>query len=405
MCGIVGLITKHSNGFTYQQQKMVYQMLVADEVRGADATGVITVHNNKDFGLMKEATEGYYFVDSFIDSDLDKDLYRNSMAVIGHNRAKTVGDNKDENAHPFSVDNTFAMVHNGTLRNHHELSKTEVDSEALAIELKQAMDKEDWKLGLEEALGRVRGAYACVWYDQKRHQLCMIRNSERPLGFIQTPHSILFGSELGMLGWIANRNGEDVKEWKSLEIHKLYTFDMEEGKGAYQETFLSLKYPTPVTKGFTNGTHSTRTRSTGKQVKTSHSNDAGGDDIQDAPFRPYDDPVGDNGALSKNAFKRLKGLINGKEIEFLCDDYVEANHGTFLAMGRCTNGSFDLCEVRHSVSAVIATKETGVREEDFWAGGVVFKGIIDEVDYDKDNQAASITLKGVTLKEFVNAIH
>ena len=57
------------------------------------------------------------------------------------------------------------------------------------------------------------------------------------------------------------------------------------------------------------------------------------------------------------------------------------------------------------MSAVIATKETGVREEDFWAGGVVFKGIIDEVDYDRDNQAASITLKGVTLKEFVNAIH
>src|ERR1700752_137462 len=140
MCGIVGFISKwKATGFSAKQQKMFYQLLHADMLRGWEATGVITVAKNGDFGIMKEASDASVFNGSFIDSDLDKDMYKEGVAVIGHNRAKTIGENKDENAHPFVVDDTFAMVHNGTLRNHKDMHDTEVDSEALAKTFKAAM--------------------------------------------------------------------------------------------------------------------------------------------------------------------------------------------------------------------------------------------------------------------------
>lgn len=390
MCGIVGVIPRLKNGFNFSQQKMFYQLLLADEMRGMDATGVITVHSNGDFGIMKEASAAYYFHDQFVDSDLDKDLYKNGVAAIGHNRAKTVGENKDANAHPFSVDKTFAMVHNGTLRNHLELEKdvgkTDVDSEALAILFKRAMDEEDWKTALEEAIGKVKGAYACVWYDQKRHQVCMIRNTERPLGFIETKTEILFGSELAMLSWIANRNGSSVEKWKSLETHKLYTFDMKEGGGAFGETFLSPKYQ--FQKGYTNGTK-----------KTSTANGQGMDGDTETTSTDSD-PVGACGALSKNGFKKLRATIFRKEIEFLQEDYVESSSGTFLVMGRSINGAFDLCEVRHNISGLLDGKKQGVEEKDFWVDGMLFKGIVADAVYDRDNSAITITLENLSLKGY-----
>src|SRR5215469_16745148 len=178
-------------------------------------------------------------------------MSKEGVAIIGHNRAKTIGDNLAENAHPFVEDKTFAMVHNGTLHNHKQIGDTDVDSHALAIVLKKAMDEEDWKKGLEEALSKVKGAYACVWYDQKRDQVCMVRNAERPLFLVKAGSNTLFGSEVGLLTWIATRNNEKVDDIINTKVHTFYTFDMKKTGGDFSETNLTLKSPKT---GFDNGT-------------------------------------------------------------------------------------------------------------------------------------------------------
>lgn len=391
MCGIVGLIPFwKTSGFDGKQQDMVYQMLFADLLRGKDATGVVSVMKTGDFGIMKDTLDGYYFNSQFIDSPHDKQLYQEGVALIGHNRAKTIGENKEENAHPFVVDNTFAMVHNGTLRNHKELADTAVDSEALAITFKKAMDEDDWKTALEKAIGRVEGAFACVWYDQKRDQVCMIRNKERPLGIVQTTRTTLFGSEIPMLQWIAMRNGDKVEKAFSLKEHTLYTFDMQKSGGDFSETFLS-----PITKsggkkaastGYTNGT-TTVVLGTSKAT----------------PKLP-DEPQ----PVSKNEFKRLRARLHGKFVPFYIEDAVEdtaANGGTpskVLVTGYCLDGSFDLCEYRHYITCTIDLDKDGITVEDV-DEATMFMGQVICCEYDKEHKALHIALRNPTLKEFHDA--
>lgn len=389
MCGIVGLIPFwKTSGFDGKQQDMVYQMLFADLLRGKDATGVVSVMKTGDFGIMKDAVDGYQFNGQFIDSEHDKQLYQEGVALIGHNRAKTIGENKEENAHPFVIDKTFAMVHNGTLRNHKQLADTVVDSEALAITFKKAMDEEDWKTALEKTLGQVEGAFACVWYDQKRDQVCMIRNKERPLGIVQTTRTTLFGSEIPLLQWVAMRNGDKVEKVLSLKEHTLYTFDMQKSGGDYSETFLS-----PITK-----TGGKTTSSTGYTNGTTITPGA-----KKAPVAT-DEPK----EVSKNEFKRLRARLQGKMVPFYIEDAVEdtaANGGTpskVLVTGYCLDGSHDLCEIRHYITCTIDLVKDGITVEDV-DDATMFIGQVSCCDYNKEHKALQIILRNPTLKEFHDA--
>lgn len=381
MCGIVGLIARNSyNGFSPAQQKMVYQLLYADAVRGEDATGIIGVMSDGDFGIMKEASQSCWFVEGYKGSGLDKALYARGVAAIGHNRAKTVGASTDENAHPFVEDNTFAMVHNGTLRNHAKVfSDTEVDSHALTIALKQAMDQEDWKKAMEETLTKVQGAYACVWYDQKRHQVCMIRNSERPLCLVETANTTLFGSEDRLLTWIASRNNEAIKVVKAIPVHTLITFDLnKKERGEFSETFLSVSKPTHHT-GYNNGTSGTAATSVG----ASNGEDA--------------DPVGDNkGAVSKTEFKRLTKKLTGKSIVFWVEDFVDYNENA-LIWGASTNGQYDLCDFNHIIKANIKLDALGITDNDL-LGAISFRGTVISTTYDKDAKLINVGVNNVELE-------
>lgn len=388
MCGIVALIPKALNGLSYVEQKVFDQLLFANLLRGADSTGVIGVMADGDFGIMKEASDSYFFIDQFTNSDLSKRLYGTGRAIIGHNRAKTIGENSDENAHPFVIDGTFAMVHNGTLRNHKALHDTEVDSEALARLFKEAMDEEDWKPALEKAMGKINGAYAVIWYDQKREQVCMLRNSERPLGFLQTPTSILIASELALANWIGTRNNMKCENFKSCEVHTLYTFSTKEGKGAVQETNLSPTVPKKT--GFQNGV----TKTGGLLGQDNLSNPKNG---ITAPSNTKDAPE----EMSKNAFKRLRARIMQKTISFDCDDYIPMHAGQFRLLGSSTDGAHDICDHRHIIAATFNGYDFGVEESDFWTSDVKeFSGRVCEVEYDPKLKRAEIILAAVKPKEY-----
>lgn len=390
------------------QQKMFYQMLFADQLRGNDATGVITCHSNGDFGIMKEASDAYSFNWSFIDSDLDKDLYKNGVAVIGHNRAKTIGDNKDENAHPFVVDKTFAMVHNGTLNNHKAMEDTEVDSEALAITFKKAMDEDNWKTAMEDALGKVSGAFACVWFDQKKQELCMIRNSQRPLGICFTPQATLFGSEIPMLSWIASRNGEKVEKVEMIKEHTLYQFDLKKQGGVAVETFLSPRKPKVHTRGFSNGViHSTTKALIGEKVTPSTTVPC--NDVVDAVVKKFLEKPSGKADLSRNGFKRLRSRLLFKRISFWLDDYVEVDIGSpeptdkVMLMGSSVDGAYDLCEINHHVRSTVSLVAMGLKEKELM-GNIQFDGEIYDTEYDKDMKAAIIRVRNLSVKE-ISSVH
>lgn len=376
MCGIVGLITKNKYGFHKVSQEIFYQLLYADALRGEDATGVITVHNNTDFGVMKEAVEANYFLPQFINSDLDRDLFKNGFAAIGHNRKKTVGKNEDANAHPFTIDETFSMVHNGTLYNHTSLANTSVDSEALATVLKAAMDQEDYKTALEETLGKVYGAYSCVWYDQKREEVCFLRNKERPLSFLHTDKHILFGSEAGLLYWVAGRNGETKPVLEAVEEHTLYQYPI--NGGSVVKTPLTLKKE--VSK--TNTTHGT-----------------GGTDK--SPFRHFVSPKGKRKTqeCSKNEFKRLRKAFLQKTVPFHVDDYVEkfypTNDGNFIVMGTISHIGVD-----HMVHGCIDITKQGITEREIDASYVKYHGTISDMTYNA--KAKSIVVNITDIKTIVN---
>lgn len=372
MCGVIGMIVHGQSGFFQKHNKMLEQLIHAGMFRGEHATGLIGVMKDGDFGIMKEATDGYFFNMQYSGSKLDKELFSRGKAVIGHNRYKTMGKNTDENAHPFVEDDTFAMVHNGTLRNHYQIKNTEVDSQALTYLFKQAMDQEDWKTAMEEALGRVQGAFAVVWYDQKRNQLCMIRNKERPLALIRMQDTTLFCSEAPMGQWIAWRNQEKIEKTIILEEHKLYQFDLSKAGGDFSETNLSPKFQKGLqwviqhgatTKVGTNTTKAGIER--GKDTATWMLNTA----------QP----------LSKNAYKRFRNKLIGQKLTFELEDFFpnDPDHGESTkaqVVGYCLSGAYDLVEYRHEIEGLIwfnhSVTEDSLLKETHLTGEVV------EVEFD-----------------------
>lgn len=295
MCGNVGVVLKHKSGFYKQVETAFQELLYVGALRGEDSTGIIGVENDGSFHIMKEASESSVFLPKFKYGTLSTTLYKSGRALIGHNRKKTIGGASDKNAHPFVVDETFAMVHNGTLFSHEKLAKTEVDSEALAIHLAKAFSEKDHIRALEGALEEVNGAYAVAFYDQKKHGVCLLRNKERPLWTVETSNAWYWASEGHMLLWILARNGYTQKELDSIKAvpeDTLITFDLEKGGRVDQK--LNVKKPVILIPPPTSMTV------TKFPAKTTTS-------------------------LSKNEYKRIRKNLIGSRVEFWVQDYLEAD--------------------------------------------------------------------------------
>lgn len=226
MCGIVGLISEYSNGFSASEMSLFLQNLVVNQVRGSDSTGVFSVNNKHDPALIKAVGGVSHLLSAPSWKTFQQDMLWNGKIAVGHGRAATRGSVTTENAHPFRVpydddkEHSIYLVHNGTLHYHQSLPdfyKYDVDSHWLAHCLQAH--------GPEETLSRVGGAMALVWWDSKTKTINFFRNHERPLHFTTVEdtgrnETMLLNSEAAALRWLIARNG-----LKITQKHDVYVFE------------------------------------------------------------------------------------------------------------------------------------------------------------------------------------
>lgn len=212
MCGLVGV----AGNITQKQEKVFRELLQIDTIRGPHSTGVAAI----DFkGVPSVVKEAVLPPSLFKRQGFKTIMNKLSRVLIGHNRWATQGAINSKNAHPFQKDH-ITMVHNGTLANQsllpdHKLF--EVDSENIAHALKLEDPKEVW--------GKIHGAAALVWYNEKENTLHFLRNKERPFHYTYCDNGCLYwASEDWMLEGILGRNRINYSDIVETLINHEYVF-------------------------------------------------------------------------------------------------------------------------------------------------------------------------------------
>jgi len=249
MCGIVGMLTGATNGFTHKEMEVFQELLYCDALRGPDSTGLFSVSNKGNVKWAKAALLPSAFVAREPARIVLSNALNRGSALIGHNRKATQGKINTENAHPFQEGHTI-LIHNGTLRNHWKLmSQGKKDTKNIAVDshiVTYLFEHDDWKKTLNE----IDGAYTFVWYNAQEQKLRIIRNHERPLAWVvnKETDTMFFASEMGMLYWILQRNGQMPKDKYVSGYFKekqLYEYALVDG-GGWESSFSNPFNPPPL---------------------------------------------------------------------------------------------------------------------------------------------------------------
>lgn len=268
ICGIVGVINHRKNGFIDQDNQIFKRLLYLDVERGPDSTGLFTVTNKGECHVAKEIGTAEQMLTTKEAKDILGHAYRNGAFIVGHNRKATRGSITDTNAHPFNSGD-IVLVHNGSLYGHKHLADTDVDSEAIAIELNKNSGD------VLETFNKVDGAYTCVWYNNGDKTLNFFRNKDRPMWFYYADSITVFASEWTMLWYSVIKAG---LKWDSTKVNELpvgthvaYEIHKDGGMVLDQEVAVTL---TPVKRPVTtyHGGYSNRGNVVGVAGTPSHVN-------------------------------------------------------------------------------------------------------------------------------------
>lgn len=236
MCGIVGLISRKSNGFYASDLDAFQNLLVFDTTRGLDSTGVFSVNRQHNINMMKIASHPFHLFACKEWEKFRSASVASGRVLIGHNRHATRGAVVSDNAHPFHEGN-IVMVHNGSLRGDYKKDhgEREVDSHALALAFSEK--------GAEEVIPTIDGAFALVWWDIDKNKLFAVRNDERPLNLVLTEDVLAIVSEPWMAYAALAKAGRKIVETVPIPPGKLYEFDM---NGNFKVTDIKLRPETHV---------------------------------------------------------------------------------------------------------------------------------------------------------------
>lgn len=231
ICGIVGVFGE----VTAKHEKAFKELLIIDQLRGKDSTGVLSVkrHNINQVTIAKQVGGPDELMN---DKRFDNCFMGQINVLIGHNRWKTKGDVTRKNAHPFEFDEV-AGVHNGTLQNQWKLedgNSFQVDSEALYNHIN--------KKGARDALKTAQGAIALAWYNKVHGTVNLYRNKERTLYMVHTKDAktVFFASEGWMLEGVLDRNGIEMNDFPFLLGEEfMLSIPVAQGSGAIGKTTVS----------------------------------------------------------------------------------------------------------------------------------------------------------------------
>jgi predicted glutamine amidotransferase len=204
MCGLVGM----AGNLSFATNKAFRNMLIMDEVRGWDSTGVCVVSNAERVETHKSlgTPDELFHVD--VNFDHKGVLKTIPKVLIGHNRAATQGKVTKVNAHPFTFGD-ITGAHNGTLIDWVDLEGykvLDVDSKGI---FKTINEK-----GIDHCWSHFRGAAALTWWDAKDKTLNLIRNKERPLhvAYAKKGTIVMWASEAWMIRAAADSIDLDLDE-------------------------------------------------------------------------------------------------------------------------------------------------------------------------------------------------
>lgn len=395
MCGIITAVSKYAGGFSAGALKAFEDLLYMDVLRGPDSTGVVLVDKFGEVTIAKAAVPAYWLQwDKDYDKKINTHAYKEGKILIGHNRKATVGKVTDENAHPFVVKDELVLVHNGSLTSHKHLGNADVDSNAIAMYIHEYWKEDATPEVYAKMFQHIGGAYALVWYDLRFGKMYVVRNNQRPLFIAETAAEFFLGSEKEMLLAGLSRNNLVAKTCVAIEANKLYTFDINEDQG-YETKVQEVAFPTipfPVI-----------TPTMGKTGKVPHipykqtvtalalrgmKNLLGSDGLA------ANDDLEDGEELSKSKFKRYIKQLEGKELVFSVEDFVETDSatGSYWFYGSCPDYSFN-----HDISGVCSSKLS----DEVIGAGMMAVGKIVKVIYIKEERKVNIEveIKGSFVKQ------
>lgn len=228
MCGLVGI----AGDLAFRDEATMKRLFLLDYFRGPDSTGFAAVRNTGETKLVKVPSHP---LDLFDMGRFKEALNGNlSKVFIGHNRAATRGVINHFNAHPFEFDHIIG-AHNGTLEKSSHTALERALGETFPVD-SQAIIMAIAKLGIDETMKLMEGAWSLVYYNKEDDTLNFLRNKERPMWYA-------FDSDFKRLFWASEwefiegavacgvgykfyiEDGTDFRFWKTEEnVH--YSFDM-----------------------------------------------------------------------------------------------------------------------------------------------------------------------------------
>jgi hypothetical protein len=221
-----------NKGFMQKDIEALVANMNINMFRGSDSTGLVRISRNGDFNFLKIVGGPGELCNTNKWGPFRKSFVDHGKLAFGHGRAATRGKVTTKNAHPFEVfidpshheKGHIVLCHNGTLHSYQQLPgfhEHDVDSEWMARKVLE--------LGPKEALGKIYGAVATVFYDPVKKTLFFYRNSERPLHYVFTKEgNLLFNSTRAALMWLKyqcdlNFEADDVKEFETLKLYSVKT--------------------------------------------------------------------------------------------------------------------------------------------------------------------------------------